>query len=156
MEKKFREFISEFNEMCTLAKFIKIEHLFHKCIPPNDIITIDINGEVEIPILLQSLTRLMGSKLAKYFQKDPETMKILPITEEIPSKKYFIGRKTVLTIAVFDFIKSPNYCLDSSFIHKNTLKAELLKYGILDQKHYKIFKYKKNGKICFEWNTEYL
>ena len=51
--------------------------------------------------------------MAKYFQKDPEIMKILPITEEIPMKKYFIGRETELTTAVFEFIKSPNYCMES-------------------------------------------
>ena len=161
MEKKWRHFLSELNEMCVLAEFFGIKHVFHKCNPPSKLITLNLDGEKQISVSMRTLTKVKDSKLAKFFENDREARKSLPIVDEIPNKIYFVDRKADLSNAVFEFLKSPNYCM-SEFenVGPNSLKAELSMYGIKadvpkEDGHYKIVAFKQKGEVCFEWLPKY-
>jgi len=174
MELKFQEFLSELNEPCKLADFFQVKHLFLRCDPPSKLITLDINGDKDVLITMKTLTRIKGSKLAEYFQnnvtENDQIMDDLPIVEEIPGKRYFIDRMTVMTQALIEFLKSPNYCIgknsgygySNSYVSPNSFKAELFMYGIFDEKddksfgHYRISKNVQDETVCFEWNVDYL
>ena len=175
MEVKFQQFLSELNEPCKLADFFNVKHLFLRCDPPSKLITLDINGEKDVLITTKTLTRIKGSKLAEYFQnnvtENDQIMDDLPIVEEVPGKRYFIDRRTDITEAFIEFLKSPNHCIGkkcdygyecTKYVSPNSFKAELFMYGIFDEKddkrfgHYRISKNVQDETVCFEWNVDYL
>merc|ERR1719266_1209587 len=109
-------------------------------------VLLNLNGEKELTIERQCLTKIPESKLAKYFSG--EQVKIVfgdqgaasnvltPWIVSTDPSSYYVSRPALRSEMVFNFLKAPNsYCCAEN---SNELQDELTFYGIELGRHYNV------------------
>jgi len=117
---------------------------FEKKDPAN--VDLNLNGEKEMTIPRECLTKIPDSKLAKYFSG--EQVKIVfgdqgaasnvltPWIVSTDPSSYYISRPALRSVHVLNFLKAPNsYCCPEN---SNDLQDELAFYGIELGRHYNV------------------
>ena len=109
----------------------------------SSVVVLDLNGENEIKITRQQLTKVANSKMADFFSGHQNELSQWIVKEN--ENRYFISRPRNISENVFDFLKefkefTKARCVRSSN-NENILITELKLYGILEDTHYYVDHY---------------
>ena len=101
----------------------------------SSVVVLDLNGEKEIKITRQQLTKMANSKMADFFSGHQNELSQWIVKEN--ENRYFISRPRIISQCVFDFLKEFNtYKRISDKVTPGDLTNELRAYGIFKGTHF--------------------